>query len=1175
MPMSTITVAGISPTLKVLGATQQFNYTQEVSAFQITNSFIPTGLISSTFNFELRNNLFSGFRWVHSTNNTDTHGSLTLQSFVNAQTTGINILTFGQNGGITLDAPVVISNNLDLNNNKIINLANPTNPQDAATKYYVDNAGGTVTLIGNVTGSGVLNTNITTTLNMTLDQIPIPVSNVNLNNQKIINLLDPTLAQDGATKNYVDTRTIPISQLAGYVSSTATYLRGDGTWANFNTAATALRLDQFAIPTNNIDLNNNKIINLATPTLATDAANKSYVDSTVSGASITLTGAVTGTGSGTINTTLTPITTSQISNFNSSVTAFRLDQFAVPITSLNINSQKIVNLATPTLSTDGANKGYVDAAISGIPSAVITLTGGVTGSGVVTSPITTTVASVSPSAITGYSGTTSTFLRGDGTWTNILSGNLGLQNATPNAPLQFSNTLANRKIVLNEVINNDHQIVGLGTGSNTFRFQVPATTTDYIFYAGTSSTTSNELVRITGTGNVGIGTSTPSFPLNIVNGSAGLITNIFTLQSPRSFTSSVNDGLQIIATVNNGGIGAHDYGSIVFRNNPSTGDGGGAIVRFNVGGNSSNLSSTSSTFLYASTGIINTVDFVQIWVGAPSSPIATFSAFSNVIISPPGSYELQSNNNINIQSGNSLKFYNSGNTQFAALKAGNLSSNITWTLPLSDGTNGQVLTTNGTGTLSWVSNASSAAKYILQTSDVSLPNAQSLGSLSTGILKNNVSAGTGVLNTAVAGTDYYAPGFPTYIVETVLSTFNFLIGTGVNNTGNGNFAIGSRAFFSNGSGSNNLAIGNQACYSNGDGNLNIGIGLNALYTNVSGRLNLAIGYQSLFSNTGWGNLGIGWLSLFSTTTGQYNIGIGPEALYYNTIGNNNVAIGNGTGGNNNNCNNCIFLGYGAAASINNLTNAIAIGYNAQVSISNALILGNNCNVGIGTSTPNAPLQFASINANRKIVLWEGANNDHQFNGLGINSTIFRFQVNATNNDFVFYAGTSSTTSNEVARITGTGDFVAAGYIYGNRPSGMLYINDNLTTFSSSGGIVQKIPTTTVSAQLNLFTMPVNNRLLYTGARTILASVILSLTAFSDTPTGDIGFGIYIYKNGVFIAGAKQLALARRNPGASPPVVAMTSSILTQLSQNDYIEAYIYVASGNITVNQMSLTATAV
>jgi len=288
--------------------------------------------------------------------------------------------------------PVLVadtSGNLDMGGYKIINLGTPTLSTDGANKGYVDAAvsgipSAIVTLNGNVTGSGVVTSPITTTLNMTLDQIPIPVSNVNLNNHKIINLLDPTLAQDGATKNYVDTRTIPISQLAGYVSSSATYLRGDGVWANFNSAVTALRLDQFAIPTNNIDLNNNKIINLATPTLATDAANKSYVDSTVSGASITLTGAVTGTGSGTINTTLTPITTSQISNFNSSVTAFRLDQFAVPITSLNINSQKIVNLATPTLSTDGANKDYVD----NRPYGIIYMSGNATGTIVAASTFT-------------------------------------------------------------------------------------------------------------------------------------------------------------------------------------------------------------------------------------------------------------------------------------------------------------------------------------------------------------------------------------------------------------------------------------------------------------------------------------------------------------------------------------------------------------------------------------------------------------------------------------------------------------------------------------------------------------------------------------------------------------------------------------------------------------------
>lgn len=271
MPMSTITVAGISPTLNILGATQQFNYTQEVSTFQITNSFTPTGLISSTLNFEFRNNLFSGFRWIHLTNNTDTYGSLTLQSFVNAQTTGTNIITFGQDGSIALDAPVTIFNNLDLNNNKIINLLDPTNPQDAATKYYVDN------------------------LTITTSQI------TNFNT---------------AVDALITAATISPSQLTGYSSSTATYLRGDGTWSNFNAAATLISLDQFAVPIASIDLNSQKIINLTTPILSTDAANKDYVDNRPYGI-IYMSGNTTGTtvSATTFTKALGTTTTAFLNNF--------------------------------------------------------------------------------------------------------------------------------------------------------------------------------------------------------------------------------------------------------------------------------------------------------------------------------------------------------------------------------------------------------------------------------------------------------------------------------------------------------------------------------------------------------------------------------------------------------------------------------------------------------------------------------------------------------------------------------------------------------------------------------------------------------------------------------------------------------------------------------------------
>jgi hypothetical protein len=114
MPMSTITVAGISPTLRVLGATQQLNYTQELSTLQITNNFLPTILIPSTFYSEIRNNLFSGFRWTHLTTNVDTFGSLTLQNFVNAQTFGNNMIKFDSNG-INIFVPINLNNQIIIN----------------------------------------------------------------------------------------------------------------------------------------------------------------------------------------------------------------------------------------------------------------------------------------------------------------------------------------------------------------------------------------------------------------------------------------------------------------------------------------------------------------------------------------------------------------------------------------------------------------------------------------------------------------------------------------------------------------------------------------------------------------------------------------------------------------------------------------------------------------------------------------------------------------------------------------------------------------------------------------------------------------------------------------------------------------------------------------------------
>ena len=98
MSKSTITVAGINPSLYILGATQQLNFSQNLSTLQINNNYIPTSLVSSQTILEFRNNLLSGFRFVHNTSNTDTYGSLTLQSFVNASSIGANLITINNSG---------------------------------------------------------------------------------------------------------------------------------------------------------------------------------------------------------------------------------------------------------------------------------------------------------------------------------------------------------------------------------------------------------------------------------------------------------------------------------------------------------------------------------------------------------------------------------------------------------------------------------------------------------------------------------------------------------------------------------------------------------------------------------------------------------------------------------------------------------------------------------------------------------------------------------------------------------------------------------------------------------------------------------------------------------------------------------------------------------------------
>ena len=79
-------------------------------------------------------------------------------------------------------------------------------------------------------------------------------NNLNMDNKKIINLRPPTSDTDAATKKYVDDNTVAPPDLSDY-------LEKDGTVAM----------------TGNLNLNNNKIVNLSDPTTDQQAANRGWV----------------------------------------------------------------------------------------------------------------------------------------------------------------------------------------------------------------------------------------------------------------------------------------------------------------------------------------------------------------------------------------------------------------------------------------------------------------------------------------------------------------------------------------------------------------------------------------------------------------------------------------------------------------------------------------------------------------------------------------------------------------------------------------------------------------------------------------------------------------------------------------------------------------------------------
>jgi hypothetical protein len=223
-----------------------FTTTEQFSGMKIKNNYFTGTSGNQTVDLKLVNSIGASVRFLmNSTGSSGTNpdGAFSL-NFLNSDASVETQVFSSTKTAMTIYLPLSVEEGMNMTNNKIINLATPTLSNDAATKGYVD--GRTITLTGNVTGTGTVGSSFSTTLAMTLNTIPVPVASVSLNSQKIINLASPTTGTDAANRTFVETGATQYGGL--YSSGGLSVSLTAGVWAKVTALNTIGSLSSFTAP---------------------------------------------------------------------------------------------------------------------------------------------------------------------------------------------------------------------------------------------------------------------------------------------------------------------------------------------------------------------------------------------------------------------------------------------------------------------------------------------------------------------------------------------------------------------------------------------------------------------------------------------------------------------------------------------------------------------------------------------------------------------------------------------------------------------------------------------------------------------------------------------------------------------------------------------------------------
>ncbi len=265
---------------------------------------------------------------------------------------------------------------------------------------------------------------------------------------------------------------------------------------------------------------------------------------------------------------------------------------------------------------------------------------------------------------------------------------------------------------------------------------------------------------------------------------------------------------------------------------------------------------------------------------------------------------------------------NTGSGQQLTLKyAGN--TDLSLTLPDSNGGNGDVLSTDGSGNLSWVTPGGGG--WGLTGNSGTTFGTDFIGTTDNQDLQfrvNNSIAGF-VRQNGSTSFGYQAGDSITSGLEN--SSFGLLAGESVT-SGNYNSSFGTYAGRFTDGGTANSSFGAHSGVSNVSGSNNAFFGMNAGYSSTADD-NTFIGANSgLYTTTGAQNVFLGKDSGYANTTGYNNNFLGMTSGRYNTTGNNNVFNGAGAGNGNITGSYNIFEGVGAGNTSTTGANNVFIGY---------------------------------------------------------------------------------------------------------------------------------------------------------------------------------------------------------------------------------------------------------